>query len=222
MFSIKNISVKTGELFIYSVFSKPLCQGLQRRRNDMASFGGGDFNQLSQLSELLAEPEADLSKGYSGSEPSSSVLKQTVGQVDDEKAKKDAPVDPDDIWTVDEVPAEETAGVIDDNAIRDSRPEPKFELMYKQGVGTEDLFLGTEKTPGSMDCTHLVYRITFPGHKMADLELDVTKNSLKAESKTLRLAIFLPLSVDFDNGSAKWDAKSEALVITLPINPEDW
>ena len=57
---------------------------------------------------------------------------------------------------------------------------------------------------------------------MADLELDVTKTSLRAESKTHKLAIFLPMPVDSDQGKAKWDAKKDMLTVTLPIIRDEW
>ena len=56
----------------------------------------------------------------------------------------------------------------------------------------------------------------------ADLELDVTKSSLRAESKTHKLAIFLPMPVDSDQGKAKWDAKKDTLTVTLPIIRDEW
>jgi HSP20 family molecular chaperone IbpA len=62
-----------------------------------------------------------------------------------------------------------------------------------------------------------VVKVHFPGSKMKDLDLDVTKNRIKAESSTLRLFTYLPRSVDHENGSAKFDAKRELLIVTLPI-----
>jgi hypothetical protein len=52
---------------------------------------------------------------------------------------------------------------------------------------------------------------------MKDLDLDVTKNRIKAESSTLRLFTYLPRSVDHENGNAKFDSKRELLIVTLPI-----
>ena len=51
--------------------------------------------------------------------------------------------------------------------MEDSRPRPKYEILFKQDVMSEDVFLGMgEKTPGSSDCTHMTIRIQFPGHTM--------------------------------------------------------
>ena len=65
-------------------------------------------------------------------------------------------------------------------------PPGRYEIYYKQQVGTEDVFLGTsDKTPGSNDCTHIVVKIHFPGSKLKDLDLDVTERRIRAESSTL-------------------------------------
>lgn len=64
-------------------------------------------------------------------------------------------------------------------------PSSRYEIYYKQQVGTEDMFLGTEKTPSSNDCTHIVVKIHFPGCKLQDLDLDVRKRKIKAESANL-------------------------------------
>ena len=90
--------------------------------------------------------------------------------------------------------------------------------MYSQ-----DVFLGLgEKTPSSTDCTHMTVKVRFPGHQMKDLDLDVTKHKLRAESRTHLLSIFLPHPVDHDQGSAKWDAKKDTLIVTLPIIKDEW
>ena len=52
--------------------------------------------------------------------------------------------------------------------------------------------------------------------------MDVTTQKLRAESPRMLLAIYLPLPVDSDRGSAKWDTKKEMLIITLPIKRDEW
>lgn len=118
-----------------------------------------------------------------------------------------------DIWDVDELPTQESAAFV-----QDERPTPRYEISYKQIVGTEDVFLGmSDKSPSSSDCTHLVIKIHFPKSSMKELDLDVTTNRIKAESKTHRLFTYLPQSVDSSNGKAKFDAKKEVLTVVLPI-----
>ena len=116
-----------------------------------------------------------------------------------------------------EIPDEES-GAFDPN---DKRPEPRYEISYKQAVGTEDTYFGLSDTsPASFDCTHLVVKIHFPGSSMRDLDLDVTKRRIKATSKTLKLFTYLPMPVKKDEGAAKFDKAREVLTVTIPIDDE--
>ncbi len=100
----------------------------------------------------------------------------------------------------------------------DTKLVPKYEFRYKQDVNTEDSFLGTtEKTPATADCTHLVIKVHFPGATMKILDLDVTKNRIRAESKTHKLFTYLPVTVYHKRGNAKFDPKKEVLTVTIPI-----
>ena len=65
----------------------------------------------------------------------------------------------------------------------DKRLEPAYEIYYKQGVGTEDIFLGISgKSPASFDCTHIGVKVHLPGCQMNDLDLDVKEQSILIES----------------------------------------
>ena len=145
------------------------------------------------------------------------VAQEEEGQEGNKKKKKK---DPKDIWDEDEVPPEEAILAED---FTDARPRPHYDIFFKQDVYSQDVFLGLgEKTPSSTDCTHMTVKVRFPGHQMKDLDLDVTKHKLRAESRTHLLSIFLPLPVDHDQGSAKWDAKKDTLIVTLPIIKDEW
>jgi len=74
----------------------------------------------------------------------------------------------------------EQASIVED--LNDNRPEPEYQIYFKQDIGTEDIFLGTEKSQGSFDCSHIVVKIHFPGCSMSDLNLKVEPNRLLAES----------------------------------------
>lgn len=124
-----------------------------------------------------------------------------------------------EIWLESEIPTEDM--LVAKASKSNQLPAPKFEFRYKQAVGTEDTYLGmSDKSPGSFDCTHLVVKVHFPNSKMRDLDLDVTKNRIKVESRTLRLFTYLPVNVFHEKGSAKFDTKKEVLTITLPIDDE--
>ena len=58
--------------------------------------------------------------------------------------------DPKAIWTEDEIPREEVLKAKAGKELGDSRPEPEYEIKYKQDVMAQDMFLGMGgKTPGS-------------------------------------------------------------------------
>lgn len=121
--------------------------------------------------------------------------------------------DPKSIWSIEEIPSEDAVA-----NYHDDRPCPRYEISYRQSVGTQDAFLGINNiSPASSDCTHLIIKIHFPGSKMKDLDLDVTRERIRAENKHLRLFTFLPVPVDKDSGSAKFDTVKDVLIVTLPI-----
>lgn len=70
------------------------------------------------------------------------------------------------------------------NTPEEDHCEPAYQIYYTQVVGTEDVFLGTEKSPASSDCTHLVVKVHFPSCTMKDLTLDVTSTTLTAKSES--------------------------------------
>lgn len=60
-------------------------------------------------------------------------------------------------------------------------------------------------------------KIHFPGSKMSDLDLDVTRDRVKAESARFKLFAYLPVAVNDKAGKATFDSKTELLIVTLPI-----
>ena len=121
--------------------------------------------------------------------------------------------DPLAIWSEAEIMNEED--LIDQF---DKRPAPRYEFFFKQLVGSEDVFLGlNDKSPSVGDCSHLVIKIHFPGATMRDLDLDVTKNRIRASSAKFKLFTYFPVPVDGDKGEAKFDSKKEVLTVTFPI-----
>lgn len=55
---------------------------------------------------------------------------------------------------------------------------------------------------------------------MSDLDLDVTRDRVKAESARLKLFAYLPIAVNDKAGKATFDSKTELLIVTLPIISE--
>ena len=120
--------------------------------------------------------------------------------------------DPNAIWD------EEEIDQTDPDFIDDGREVPEYNIIYKQHVGAEDVYLGMgNTTPSTISAGYLVVHIDFPGQKMKDLDLKVEKQKIVAQSPKHRLCTYLPHEVDDQKGNAKWDGKKDRLSITLPI-----
>ena len=120
--------------------------------------------------------------------------------------------DPNAIWD------EEEIDQTDPDFIDDGCEVPEYNIIYKQHVGAEDVYLGMgNTTPSTISAGYLVVHIDFPGQKMKDLDLKVEKQKIIAQSPKHRLCTYLPHEVDDQKGNAKWDGKKDRLSITLPI-----
>eukprot|EP00750_Incisomonas_marina_P019461 INCI3415.1.p2 GENE.INCI3415.1~~INCI3415.1.p2 ORF type:complete len:194 (-),score=41.67 INCI3415.1:67-648(-) len=183
-----------------------------------------NINNITALADMLKQEDVDGSQSASShvtpaslgvAAPASNVAaveapkKQTAA-----KSKSAEQNEEGDIWDVEEVPDK-----IDIAFEKDSRKRPTYDILYKQSVSAMDAFGGglTGNTPSSISCNQIVVKIKFPGHKMKDLDLDVTREKLVAQSATHRLAIALPYPVKDQEGSAKWTQDDCTLSVTLPI-----
>ena len=83
-----------------------------------------------------------------GSIGPSGVPEKTLDSKDVSAARKN-------IWTTNEI--REEGSHYDDN---DSRPQPEYDMVFKQSVGVEDVYLGMNlKNPTTACCENLVVRI---------------------------------------------------------------
>ena len=129
------------------------------------NFEGADVMSLSSLLDQsrIAEDESTLARQTQQPPMTLGSTKVVLGsqQMSLENAEKEkkAVASKNDIWQTDEIPTEDAVlSTVDD------RPSPRYEFSFKQEIGTQDSFLGLHgKTAGSMDCSHLVVKIHFPG-----------------------------------------------------------
>lgn len=106
---------------------------------------------------------------------------------------------------------------------KDSRKRPDFDILFKQRVGSEDVFLGMSGvTPSSIHCDTILVKVTMPGAQLADVDLDVTEQRITVSSSQYKLATYLPVRVKHKEGNAKWDSAKQVLSVTLPIEPSDF
>ncbi|XP_007236695.2 protein PIH1D3 [Astyanax mexicanus] len=119
-----------------------------------------------------------------------------------------------DIWDEEEV----TEGThLED--LTDPRPQPEYEIILQQKVGTEDLFLGmSRKDPSSMCCESMLVKVKLPDTKACDVTLDVRETFLDLRTKKYKLGLHLPHPVHSGEGSARFITERAELEITLPMN----
>ncbi|XP_044225044.1 protein PIH1D3 [Thunnus albacares] len=116
-----------------------------------------------------------------------------------------------DIWSEEEV-AE--GSQYDDLA--DLRPQPEYEIILKQSVGTEDLFLGlSRKDPSSMCCKAMLVKIKLPDTKATDVVLDVKEKFLDLRTPKYKLGLHLPHPIHNQEGKAQFFSEREELEVTL-------
>ncbi|XP_028282912.1 dynein axonemal assembly factor 6 [Parambassis ranga] len=116
-----------------------------------------------------------------------------------------------DIWSEEEVA--EGAQYED---LADPRPQPEYEVILKQSVGTEDLFLGlSRKDPSSMCCEAMLVKIKLPDTKAADVVLDVKEKFLDLRTPKYKLGLHLPHPVHSQEGRAQFFSEREEMEVTL-------
>lgn len=163
-------------------------------------FDGFSYNDIKNLSDLVSvsniynkqpQQEGDGNQFYSG-ELGKSVL--NPGNIDGREkkevarpfAKIEAKVNnriiknkETEIFTEEDIKEK-------DVLVEDSRPKPKFEVLYKQRVGTEDIYLGMSgKDVSSNCCDELVVKISLPGAQLKEIALDVKDQSIHLQVRKL-------------------------------------
>lgn len=118
-----------------------------------------------------------------------------------------------DIWSEEEIPE---GGQGDDEL--DPRPAPEYEMIFKQAVTSEDMYLQMSgRNPSSSSCEDLVIKIKLPDTEYSDVNLDVTDTFLDCRTPKYKLGVHLPHPVDSKNGKAQWDKSKNLLTVTVRL-----
>ncbi|KAK9538485.1 hypothetical protein VZT92_003653 [Zoarces viviparus] len=183
----------------------------------MECLGVSSAQHLQALSTLLSTQQDDdgdedcknvtacagLGPGHIGPPPKRD---KEVSPVYEKKNSKD-------IWSEEEV-AE--GSQYDDFA--DPRPQPEYEVLLKQSVGTEDMFLGlNRKDPSSMCCEAMLVKIKLPDTEATDVILDVKEKFLDLRTPKYKLGLHLPHPTHSHGGKAHFFSVREELEVTLLI-----
>ncbi|XP_024593906.1 protein PIH1D3 [Neophocaena asiaeorientalis asiaeorientalis] len=172
---------------------------------------------LQALSKLLYPEEDDFESGQSNSSsemgpgdigpPKTEALK-VIPQTSDENSEH--------IWNPEEVP--EGA---EHHDVWDIRETPEYEIVFKQQVGTEDMFLGlTRKDPSTACCKDLLIKIKLPNTNTSEIELNIQEMTLDLRTPNKKLLLTLPYPVECNNAKAFYIAETETLEVTMTMKRE--
>ncbi|CAH8840105.1 unnamed protein product [Trichobilharzia szidati] len=172
---------------------------------------------IRALQNLLTDPE-ERENGSDHDDavtPMSKIKPSDIGPKPKSNVKKEKPIqkakNPDDIWDADEIP--EGTQYED---IYDPRPQPKYEIMYRQAVTAEDVYLQLgRKNPTTACCEFMVIKITLPDTQLSSINLDVKETFLDLRAPKYKLGLYLPNPVDPDSSKAEWNEDKEILEVTL-------
>ena len=111
---------------------------------------------------------------------------------------------------------------IEENIKEDGRPKPKYEILYKQNVGTEDIFLGlSNKDNSSNSCDQLLMKIYLPHTNLKEIGLEVKDQSIHLTTPQYLLNHMLQYKVHKEKTDAKWDKEKGLLLLTLYVIKPD-
>ncbi|XP_025891767.1 protein PIH1D3 isoform X2 [Nothoprocta perdicaria] len=143
---------------------------------DLDLDGISSVSSLQSLAKLLGDPPKDDEDDDDECGPHSSVSAMGPGNIGPVK-KETAVAGPAQvksensktIWSAEEVPE---GSEYEDTW--DPREQPEYEILFKQRVGTEDMFLGMSRKDASTACCEdMVIKIKLPETKFSDITLDL-------------------------------------------------
>ncbi|XP_061695210.1 protein PIH1D3 [Syngnathoides biaculeatus] len=175
------------------------------------------LQNIQALSALLSTQQDDDDDDYQDVSPYAKMGPGHIGPPAKKEKEESSPYEKKnskDVWSEEEVPE----GPQYDDVI-DPRPQPEYEIILKQSVCTEDLFLGlSRKDPSSMCCEGMLVKIKLPDSKLSDVTLDVKEKFLDLRTPKYRLGLHLPHPVHHQEGKAQFFSEREELEVTLAMN----
>nr|XP_057921641.1 protein PIH1D3 isoform X1 [Doryrhamphus excisus] len=183
----------------------------------MEYLGVSSAQNIQALSALLSNQQEEDDDDYTNVSPYAKMGPGNIGP----PPKKDKEVLPvyvkknsKDVWSEEEV----AEGPLYDD-VTDPRPQPEYEILLQQSVGTEDVFLGlSRKDPSSMCCEAMLVKIKLPDSKASDVTLDVKEKFLDLRTPKYKLGLHLPHPVFHQEGKAQFFSEREELQVTLLMN----
>ncbi|XP_055249374.1 dynein axonemal assembly factor 6 [Moschus berezovskii] len=172
---------------------------------------------LQAISKLLYPEEDDFE-----SEQSSAMGAMGPGNIGPPKREENKVIPQtssencEEIWNPEEV--SEGAEHRDTWDVRDT---PEYEIVFKQQVGTEDMFLGlTRKDASTACCKDLVVKVKLPNTNPSDIEIDIQETILDLRTPNKKLLVTFPHPVDYINAKAFYILDTETLEVTMTMKRE--
>ncbi|KAH8859720.1 Protein PIH1D3 [Schistosoma japonicum] len=181
----------TTTILIFVTNNKLTCRCIDYETGKMESLWTRD--NIRSLQNLLKDPEEEENSDDHDDvvTPLSKIKPSDIGPKCQSDVKKGKPKpkqkNPDDIWDIDEVP--EMPQYED---IHDPRPQPKYEIVYRQAV-----------------------KVMLPDTRLSDINLNVKETFLDLRAPKYKLALHLPNPVEPDSSKAAWNKDKEMLEVTL-------
>ncbi|XP_043913537.1 dynein axonemal assembly factor 6 [Protopterus annectens] len=174
-------------------------------------------SSLQALSDLLNPKRDEDDDSEDEILSNTSVARQGPGQIGppkkQEQEDKVASQRDEDKWTEEEV---STVSGFDDRW--DPREQPEYQIIFKQQVTAEDVFLGmSRKDPSTACCEDMLIKIILPDTDILDITLDIKEKFLDLQTPKYKLGLHLPHPVDNKNGKACFNSEKEALEVTLTM-----
>ncbi|XP_040000090.1 protein PIH1D3 [Xiphias gladius] len=183
----------------------------------MECLGVSSLQNLQALSALLSTQDGEVDDDEEESKNVTACAQLGPGHIgpppknDKEVATAYVRKNGKDIWSEEEV-AE--GSQYDD--VADQRPQPEYEIILKQSVRTEDLFLGLSgKDPSSMCCEAMLVKIKLPDTKATEVVLDVKEKFLDLRTPKHKLGLHLPHPIHSHEGKAQFFSERGELEVTL-------
>lgn len=188
---------------------------------------GFSFNDIRTLNTLLnPQPEEENENAFYSNQTESTLNPGNIGGKDSKKDKKEiAPPNTkivskynnriltkpkNEIWSENDFK--------EDNMKEDGRPKPKYEILYRQKVSTEDIYLGlSEKDISSNSCDQLLMKVFLPEHNLKEIGLEVKEQSIHLTTPQYLLNHILQYPVYKDKTEAKWDKNKGILFLTFYV-----
>ncbi|XP_037368016.1 dynein axonemal assembly factor 6 [Talpa occidentalis] len=175
---------------------------------------------LQALSKLLYPEEEDFEFGQPNC--SSAIGAMGPGNIGPPKTEmlKVIPQTSDgnreNIWNANEVPEGAEHG-----DMWDAREIPEYEIVFKQHVGTEDIFLGlSRKDTSTACCEDLVVKIKLPNTNPSEIKIDIQETILDLRTPNKKLMVTLPHPVECNNAKAFYIRETETLEVTMTMKRE--